>query len=130
LPTCAGADALKTDASLGFPYAFLRTYFRRVGYRCSRNVRIEGGVDHVLRHARSLAGSGARPRGARRGVRRKRCARERRRFPMEAVIETRGLKKRYGAVAALDGVSLAVRRGAVLGVVGDNGAGKSTLFKV
>ena len=49
---------------------------------------------------------------------------------MDAVIETRGLAKRYGSVRALDGVSVSVRRGDVFGLVGDNGAGKTTLFKL
>lgn len=49
---------------------------------------------------------------------------------MEAVIETRGLTKRYGDFAALDKVSVTVRRGDIFGLVGDNGAGKTTLFKV
>lgn len=49
---------------------------------------------------------------------------------MDAVIETRGLTKRYGALAALDDVSISVRRGEIFGLVGDNGAGKSTLFKL
>ena len=49
---------------------------------------------------------------------------------MEHVIETNELAKRYGDVAALDGVSVSVRRGDVYGLVGDNGAGKSTLFKL
>jgi ABC-2 type transport system ATP-binding protein len=40
------------------------------------------------------------------------------------------LRKRYGAVTALDGVSFAVREGEVFGVLGPNGAGKSTTVRV
>ena len=40
------------------------------------------------------------------------------------------ISKRFGAITALSGVNLALRRGEVTGLVGDNGAGKSTLMKV
>jgi len=46
------------------------------------------------------------------------------------VIETRALTKTYGAVRALDGLSLNIPRGGVYGVLGPNGAGKSTLFRI
>jgi D-xylose transport system ATP-binding protein len=49
---------------------------------------------------------------------------------MKPVIEIKGVKKAFGAVAALKGVDLEFYLGEVLAIVGDNGAGKSTLIKV
>jgi ABC-type sugar transport system ATPase subunit len=46
------------------------------------------------------------------------------------VIEARGIVKRFGGVAAVDDVSIAVAPGHVHGLCGENGAGKSTLMKV
>lgn len=45
------------------------------------------------------------------------------------VVELRNIVKRFGNVEALSGVSMTVRKGEVLGLLGDNGAGKSTLVK-
>lgn len=45
-----------------------------------------------------------------------------------AALELRDIKKSFGAVRALRGVSISVRHGEVVGLVGDNGAGKSTLI--
>jgi ABC-2 type transport system ATP-binding protein len=47
-----------------------------------------------------------------------------------AGIVVAGLRKRYGPAVALDGMSFAVRPGAVTGFVGPNGAGKSTTMRV
>lgn len=44
-------------------------------------------------------------------------------------LELRGITKRFGGVVALENVSISVRPGEVLALVGDNGAGKSTLIK-
>ncbi len=43
-----------------------------------------------------------------------------------AAISTSGLVKKYGSRRALDGFTLSVPRGAILGLVGPNGAGKTT----
>jgi ABC-2 type transport system ATP-binding protein len=49
---------------------------------------------------------------------------------MDATIEVAGLRKRYGPVTALDGLSFLVQPGEVTGFVGPNGAGKSTTMRV
>ena len=45
-------------------------------------------------------------------------------------LSVSGLGKRYGSVAALEGVDLTVRSSELVGLVGANGAGKSTLMKI
>lgn len=46
------------------------------------------------------------------------------------LIEMRNIEKSYGPVHALRGVNLTIKKGEIVGLLGDNGAGKSTLIKV
>jgi simple sugar transport system ATP-binding protein len=48
----------------------------------------------------------------------------------DLLVEMRNIEKSYGRVHALRGVNLSIRRGEIVGLLGDNGAGKSTLIKV
>lgn len=47
-----------------------------------------------------------------------------------SALGVRGLAKRYGGIAALDGCSFDIARPGIYGVIGPNGAGKTTLFDV
>jgi ABC-2 type transport system ATP-binding protein len=49
---------------------------------------------------------------------------------MAALVEARDLSKRFGAVTALDHLSLSIPQGGVYGILGANGAGKSTFFRI
>ena len=46
------------------------------------------------------------------------------------LLECRGLVRRFGALVAVDGVSLAIEPGEIRAVIGPNGAGKSTVFNL
>jgi ABC-type sugar transport system ATPase subunit len=50
--------------------------------------------------------------------------------PDDEVLRVEHVTKRFGAVVALRDINLTLRRGEVLGLLGDNGAGKSTLVKI
>lgn len=47
-----------------------------------------------------------------------------------ALIEAKGLRKRFGTIEAVRGIDLTVERGQVLGFLGPNGAGKSTTMRM
>lgn len=49
---------------------------------------------------------------------------------MSPLVEVQSLRKRFGAVLAVNDISFSVARGEVLGFLGPNGAGKSTTMKV
>ena len=46
------------------------------------------------------------------------------------LVEMRNIEKFYGRIHALRNVNLTIKRGEIVGLLGDNGAGKSTLIKV
>ena len=47
-----------------------------------------------------------------------------------AILECKGLSKRFGSVQALDHVDLVIEPGRVVGLLGPNGSGKTTLLKL
>ncbi|MBX3568267.1 MAG: ABC transporter ATP-binding protein [Rhizobiaceae bacterium] len=47
-----------------------------------------------------------------------------------AMIETRSVARHFGGLRAVDGMSMTLRRGEMVGLIGPNGAGKTTLFNL
>ena len=47
---------------------------------------------------------------------------------MSALLDVRDIRKSYGAIRAVDGVTMRVAAGEILGVIGPNGSGKTTMF--
>ena len=48
----------------------------------------------------------------------------------DLAVDVRDLRKAYGPVQAVDGVSLQVRKGEIFGLIGPNGAGKTTILEI
>jgi branched-chain amino acid transport system ATP-binding protein len=48
----------------------------------------------------------------------------------DALLEARGIERRFGGVTAVAGIDLHIREGELLSIIGPNGAGKTTLFNL
>lgn len=48
----------------------------------------------------------------------------------ESILRVENVSKYFGAIKAVDGVSLSIKKGSITGLIGPNGSGKSTLFDV
>jgi ABC-2 type transport system ATP-binding protein len=48
----------------------------------------------------------------------------------DLIVEAHALTKRYGSLAAVDGLNMRVERGAIYGFIGRNGAGKTTTLRI
>ena len=46
------------------------------------------------------------------------------------LLQVQGIKRSFGGVHAVRGVTFDVRQGEVVGIIGPNGAGKTTLFEI
>ena len=47
-----------------------------------------------------------------------------------AILECKGLSKRFGRIQALEDINLSIEPGRVVGLLGPNGSGKTTLIKL
>src|SRR5258707_15576418 len=89
---------------------------RRHGNRRRTPARLRPGGRRVHERARAAA-SNVRPRARRAGH----CVK---------AISVRGLRKSYGALAAVQGVDFEIEQGEVFGLLGPNGAGKTTTVEI
>src|SRR5215208_2270886 len=48
----------------------------------------------------------------------------------DALLDVRGMTRRFGGLVAVNNVTFEVRRGEIFGLIGPNGAGKTTLFNL
>ncbi len=78
-----------------------------------------------------VKGTGALTDGAPAGAQRsERQSRQLELGEARAILSVEGITKRFGGITALEDVSLALREGEVLGLIGPNGSGKTTLFEI
>ena len=107
------------------------TIAKRAVFMEKGEVKFSGPTAELLRRpdvlrAVYVKGTGGITGGGEQADRRRRAQLE----AAPAVLEVRELTKSYGGVRALDGVSLTLREGEILGLVGPNGSGKTTLLDI
>ena len=111
------------------------TLAKRAAFMEKGEVRFEGPTAELLERPDILrsvfiAGASAQSRDGQTGAKRKKRLAKRKPPPADAptVLECVDVSKTFGGIRAVDEVSLELRRGEILGLIGPNGSGKTTLF--